>query len=190
MPKHARTPSSSTHRYSALPVTLAPSSTQDMYNARMNMAAYYPDVQAAASMHLHPEQQYATYMDPAPAPAARPEALPASQPIPQTRTPSTAWSKEDDENLLRARAQGLNWGQIQSKHFGSKTSNACRKRHERLIERRTADNWDKTNFEKLSMEYMHMRKEIWSPLAARVGQKWTVVESKVSVSKEPPYRHV
>lgn len=159
-----------------------------MYNARMNMAAYYPDVQTA-SMHIHPEQQYTTYMDPAPAPAAGPEAVPAPQPIPQTRTPSTAWSKEDDENLLRARAQGLNWGQIQSKYFPSKTPNACRKRHERLMERKSADNWDKTNFEKLSMEYMDMRKEIWAPLAARVGQKWTVVESKVSVSNLVPPQH-
>ncbi|KAL2110838.1 hypothetical protein VUR80DRAFT_665 [Thermomyces stellatus] len=177
MPKHARASSSSTHRYSALPVTLTPSSTQDMYNARMTMPAYYTDVQSAP-MQPQPDQQYTTYMDSAPAPTAGNEVVTAAQQMSQARTASTAWSKEDDETLLRARAQGLNWSQIQQNYFRSKTSNACRKRHERLIEHRSADSWDKANFEKLSMEYMRLRKEIWSPLAAQVGEKWTVVEQK------------
>lgn len=183
MPKHARASSSSTHRYSALPVTLTPSSTQDMYNARMTMPAYYTDVQSAP-MQPQPDQQYTTYMDSAPAPTAGNEVVTAAQQMSQARTASTAWSKEDDETLLRARAQGLNWSQIQQNYFRSKTSNACRKRHERLIEHRSADSWDKANFEKLSMEYMRLRKEIWSPLAAQVGEKWTVVEQKVSVLKK------
>lgn len=186
MPKHTRVPSSAAHRYSALPVTLAPSSTQaEMYNARMSMAAYYPDAQAAASLQLQPDQQYANYINTGAAPAAGPEPVPTPQPMTQPRAASTAWSKEDDEALMSARASGLNWTQIQQRYFPTKTPNACRKRHERLIERKTADSWDKSDFEKLSMAYMSMRREIWTPLAARVGEKWTVVEQKVSSIRDP-----
>ena len=146
----------------------------------MSMSAYYPDVQTAASLQLQPDQQYTTYMGHAPAPVAAPETVPAPQQVAQARATSSAWSKEDDETLMTARAQGLNWSQIKNTHFPIKTPNACRKRHERLIERKTTDNWDKADFERLSMEYMRMRKEIWSPLAQQVGQKWTVVEHKAS----------
>lgn len=156
-----------------------------MYGTRMPMSTYYPDVQAAASLQLQADQQYTTYMNSAPAPAAGPETAPAPQPMTQPRAASTAWSKEDDETLMSARASGLNWSQIQQRYFSSKTSNACRKRHERLIERKTADNWNKTDFERLSMEYMRIRKEIWTPLATQVGEKWNVVEQKVSASSSP-----
>lgn len=188
MPKHARTSSSSTHRYNAIPASLAPSSAQaDMYGARMPMSGYYPDVQTAASLQLQADQQYTTYMNSAPPPAAGAETAPAPQPMTQPRTPSTAWSKEDDETLMSARASGLNWSQIQQKYFSNKTPNACRKRHERLIERKTADSWNKTDFERLSMEYMRLRKEIWGPLASQVGEKWNVVEQKVSAPGTSEY---
>src|ERR1700679_2374455 len=49
---------------------------------------------------------------------------------------STQWSTKDDETLMTARASGLNWQPIASKYFPSKTANACRKRHERLMEHR------------------------------------------------------
>lgn len=177
MPKHTRASSSSQHRYNALPVSLPQSSNQaELYNARMPMA-YYTEVQAATGLQLQADPQYATYMNAA-APAEH-DAVQAPQPMAQSRAASTAWSKEDDEALMNARASGLNWSQIQQRCFTSKTPNACRKRHERLIERKTADNWNKTDFERLSMEYMRMRKEIWAPLAAQVGEKWNVVEQKV-----------
>jgi hypothetical protein len=75
--------------------------------------------------------------------------------------------------------QGLNWNQIKDQYFQSKTPNACRKRHERLMERRGADDWDTRKMQILAKEYMSMRKEIWSGLAARTGEKWNVVEAKV-----------
>ena len=78
--------------------------------------------------------------------------------------------------------QGLNWQQIQSNYFPSKTPNACRKRHERLLERKGADDWDNLKLQRLAKEYMAMRKEIWSGLAARTGEKWNVVEAKASHS--------
>ncbi|KAM0717316.1 hypothetical protein Q7P37_007168 [Cladosporium fusiforme] len=88
------------------------------------------------------------------------------------------WTTADDEILLRARASGLNWQPIASKNFPNKTANACRKRHERLIERRHVDDWDNQKLELLAQEYLACRKEMWETLAARIGERWNVVEAK------------
>ncbi|EOA81444.1 uncharacterized protein SETTUDRAFT_99126 [Exserohilum turcica Et28A] len=93
-------------------------------------------------------------------------------------TRSSSWSTKDDETLIQARAQGLNWNQIGPKHFPSKTPNACRKRHERLMERQNAEQWDGVKLEVLAQAYMEVRREMWSLLAARVGEKWQLVETK------------
>ena len=90
------------------------------------------------------------------------------------------WTPENDELLMRARQQGLNWQPIASKHFPDKTSNACRKRHERLMEKRNnADNWDGVKMDKLSKAYLELREQMWKILADRVGEKWQSVEAKV-----------
>ncbi|GAO19349.1 uncharacterized protein UV8b_03300 [Ustilaginoidea virens] len=96
----------------------------------------------------------------------------------QHRPSSGAWTVQDDNQLVTARMQGLNWGQIKDAHFPSKSANACRKRHERLMERKGADDWDIRKLQQLAREYMAMRKEIWSGLAARTGERWNVVEAK------------
>jgi hypothetical protein len=83
---------------------------------------------------------------------------------------------------MAARAQGMNWAPIQQAYFPSKTPNACRKRHERLMERRSADDWDGLKLENLAKNYMGMRREIWSGLASVCGEKWNVVEAKVCPS--------
>ncbi|KAF2770025.1 hypothetical protein EJ03DRAFT_257445, partial [Teratosphaeria nubilosa] len=88
------------------------------------------------------------------------------------------WSATDDEILLQARASGLNWQPIASRHFPNKTANACRKRHERLIERRHGEDWDAQKLEVLAQEYMACRKGMWEILASRIGERWTVVEAK------------
>lgn len=41
---------------------------------------------------------------------------------------------KDDQALKMARAAGLDWQSIQQKHFPYRYANACRKRHERLME--------------------------------------------------------
>jgi hypothetical protein len=92
---------------------------------------------------------------------------------------SSSWTPEDDKTLIRARAQGLNWNQIAPRHFPSKTANACRKRHERLMERQNAEQWDGVKLNDLAQAYMEVRREMWSILASKVGEKWTVVETKV-----------
>lgn len=108
----------------------------------------------------------------------------STAPYPSAHEPSqkaaAIWSSTDDEILLQARASGLNWQPIATRHFPSKTANACRKRHERLIERRHVDNWDAHKLEMLAIEYMICRREMWEVLASRLGERWTVVEAKVS----------
>lgn len=89
------------------------------------------------------------------------------------------WNATDDEILLQARAAGLNWQPIASRHFPNKTANACRKRHERLVERRQVEDWDAEKLELLAQEYLAVRKEMWEVLASRMGERWSVVEAKV-----------
>lgn len=102
-----------------------------------------------------------------------------SNPPTSLRASSGAWTPQDDANLMAARAQGLNWQPIQQQHFPSKTANACRKRHERLMEKRNSDDWDNLKLERLGNAYINMRKEIWQQLAEVCGEKWQVVEQKV-----------
>jgi hypothetical protein len=65
----------------------------------------------------------------------------SSQPS-QHQPSSETWSQQDDQQLLQARTQGLNWSQIKEQYFPFKTPNTCRKRHERLIERRGPNDRD------------------------------------------------
>lgn len=44
---------------------------------------------------------------------------------------------------------------------------------------RAVVNWDPPKMHNLAKEYVSMREEIWSGLAARVGEDWRVVEEKV-----------
>jgi len=75
----------------------------------------------------------------------------------------------------------MNWQPIANRNFPNKTANACRKRHERLIERRHVEDWDAEKLEMLAQEYVVIRKEMWEVLALRVGERWTTVEAKVCV---------
>ena len=106
----------------------------------------------------------------------------APYPTSNTAAPRSAaiWNAADDEILLQARQTGLNWQPIASRHFPNKTANACRKRHERLIERRQADDWDADKLEFLAQQYLQVRQEMWEVLASRVGERWSVVEAKAS----------
>ncbi|KAG9229316.1 hypothetical protein BJ875DRAFT_202391 [Amylocarpus encephaloides] len=99
-------------------------------------------------------------------------------PLTSLRPSSGAWNPTDDQTLMAARSSGMNWAPIQQTYFPSKTPNACRKRHERLMERRSADDWDGMKLETLAKNYMNMRREIWSGLADATGEKWSVVEQK------------
>lgn len=139
---------------------------------RVTVSANYYTIPSSSTSAMplsqQQEQDYASY-------APDPVQLPPTQ----HRASSGAWSPQNDQQLLTARMQGLNWGQIKDAYFPTKTANACRKRHERLMERKGADDWDNRKLQQMAKEYMGMRKEIWSGLAARTGEKWNVVEQKV-----------
>lgn len=93
------------------------------------------------------------------------------------RSSASPWTEGEDLILMEARQKGLNWALIASKHFPSKTSNACRKRHERLMDKRKSqENWD---VEALAREYMEVREKMWQILAKRLSQNWQAVEGKV-----------
>lgn len=179
MPKHTRAASSSHNRYgNPMPVTLAPS---PMYSQpRMTMPTnYYTMPSASTSLSLQPQQQQQPQQQTYDSFNTNPGPTVTIPPPIQHRASSGAWTPQDDQQLLNARMQGLNWGQIQANYFPTKTPNACRKRHERLMERKGADDWDSQKLQRLAKEYMSMRKEIWAGLAARTGEKWNVVEQKV-----------
>lgn len=81
---------------------------------------------------------------------------------------------------MHARQRGLNWTLIASTHFPTKTPNACRKRHERLMEKRNQQgDWNGVKVEALAKAYIDVREQMWKMLADRVGERWQVVEGKV-----------
>ena len=91
------------------------------------------------------------------------------------------WQPEDDERLLQARQQSMNWSDIAQQYFPAKTANACRKRHERLKDKRhTNEEWPTKKLEQMAAAYINCREEMWKKLAQAVGENWKDVESKVS----------
>ncbi|MCJ1257242.1 hypothetical protein MMC24_005067 [Lignoscripta atroalba] len=127
-------------------------------------------------------QPYPPIAMPATAPTSQAPSQTHSQavsPVNTTDRTSAPWAAEDDKILMEARAQGQNWAPIAELHFPRKTPNACRKRHERLMEKRNADSWDGTvKVEDLARAYMDCRKEMWKILAEKVNEKWELVEIK------------
>lgn len=100
-------------------------------------------------------------------------------PVPQ-RSGSSAWTPQNDDILLNARAKGMNWQPIQAQYFPEKTPNACRKRHERLILARSSnEDWEMDKMKELADHYMSIRDKIWKPLADEMGEKWSTIEAKV-----------
>lgn len=47
------------------------------------------------------------------------------------------------------------------------------------MERQNAEQWDGVKLDVLAQAYMDVRRDMWSLLAARVGEKWQLVEQKV-----------
>ncbi|KAL6786567.1 hypothetical protein J3E68DRAFT_420029 [Trichoderma sp. SZMC 28012] len=97
----------------------------------------------------------------------------------QQQKPNPAdWNPEDDQLLLVTRMLGLTWKEI-GQYLQFKTPYACFIRHEWLLaERAVVDSWDPPKMHNLAKEYMSMHEEIWSGLAARVGEDWRAVEEK------------
>ena len=60
------------------------------------------------------------------------------QPQPSDHYSSQSWPPEKDTLLMQARRQGMDWEPIASRFFPDKTANACRKRHEQLMEKQNS----------------------------------------------------
>jgi hypothetical protein len=188
MPKtdrgHRNSLRNSGHYYNLSPVT-ATQPYVDLTQSRLT-ADYYPvqPIPNMSSPYNAPTQQN-TYSTGGPVQPIHqnytplPSQTPPTAPVTSLRPSSGAWSPSDDQTLMAARSSGMNWAPIQQTYFPSKTPNACRKRHERLMEKRSADDWDGLKLEGLAKNYMGMRREIWSSLAEATGEKWNVVEQKV-----------
>lgn len=90
------------------------------------------------------------------------------------------WSPQDDEQLKLARQRGMNWAPIATQFFPSKTANACRKRHERLIEKSHAnEEWPQSKLDDMARCYLDLREQMWSMVSSRFGEPWKTVEAKV-----------
>lgn len=97
------------------------------------------------------------------------------------RHSSQAWPERNDDVLMQARQRGLNWQPIASQYFPGKTANACRKRHERLMEKRNhAEDWEGVKLESLAASYNDVREQMWKILADILGEKWQIIEARVS----------
>jgi hypothetical protein len=95
---------------------------------------------------------------------------------------SAAWTKTDDEKLIDCRRQGEKWETIAKEHFAPKSANACRKRHERLLEMEACvDAADKIKHEDLGVAYKKHREVFWQAIASDLGNdKWEACEAMVS----------
>lgn len=118
----------------------------------------------------------------------RPSQIPGPLTTQTNERSSAAWSTEDDNLLMRCRTSGMNWQPIATNHFPTKTPNACRKRHERLMEKRNAESWDGLKIEDLARAYMGCRETMWRMVGEKVGEKWNIVEMKV-LCTPPIVRH-
>ncbi|KAL9119565.1 MAG: hypothetical protein Q9187_003879 [Circinaria calcarea] len=127
--------------------------------------------------HPHPYASSSTV------PQSRASRVP-SHALPSHDRPSIAWSAEDDERLIACRKENMNWGPIATQYFPSKTPNACRKRHERLMEKKKQEGWDGVKLEELATVYLECHEEMWQLLATKVrekldmNEKWQTLESK------------
>ncbi|KAK3366488.1 hypothetical protein B0H63DRAFT_456185 [Podospora didyma] len=87
------------------------------------------------------------------------------------------------DDFLDLREEGKNWNQIKNEAFPYKSGNACRKRHERLMERQKESAEDSKIEEKMCDMYKALRESLWQPLALKTGLSWDVVESFIMSSK-------
>lgn len=188
MPKHTRASSSNQARASssqtryaqAMPVSVA-SSAMPVYRPPLQLDTdYYPLASASSAEAALAGTAYDAYTPTVAVHSAVPQAAP-EQP---RRLSSGAWSEEQDLKLIQLRKTAGNWAKI-AEHFDGKTGNACRKRHERLLDRQKNASRDGDTLQRVSKAYMGMRKEVWRELAKQTQLKWSDVENIVSVELFP-----
>ena len=90
------------------------------------------------------------------------------------------WNAADDAQLKKARHQGMNWQPIATQFFPTKSANACRKRHERLMDKaQSTEAWDQSKVEHMARIYCELRETMWTMIASKMNESWKVVEAKV-----------
>lgn len=98
---------------------------------------------------------------------------------------SGPWTAEMDEILIEWHRR-MKWDQIAEKFFhNTKTGNACRKRHARVVmERKEPARWDQERVQKVIDAYNRegMREKLWSALADATNERWQDVERLVSTT--------
>ncbi|MCJ1481210.1 hypothetical protein MMC06_001366 [Schaereria dolodes] len=95
---------------------------------------------------------------------------------------SSAWSTEDDAQLMRARREGLSWARTAHDYLNAKTANACRKRYERLVKKPNSKEWDPFESETSAKAYIEVREQMWRILADKLGVKWQTVEAQACIA--------
>lgn len=50
------------------------------------------------------------------------------------------------------------------------------------MEKRNSEDWDGVKLEELAVAYNQVKKEMWTILADRLGEKWQIIEAKVTIS--------
>ena len=56
-----------------------------------------------------------------------------------------------------------------------------------MMEKHNAEQWDGVKLDVLAQAYMEVRRDMWSLLASRVGEKWQLVEAKVCFATLNPF---
>lgn len=112
----------------------------------------------------------------------------------EVEIPPHSWTPVKDDLLKSARRQGLNWQPIASQYFPNKSANACRKRHERLMEKSNscapsdaAFNGDNDEMKFLREKYSLNRQQMWEHVAEKIGVDWEVCEAKVLGISQAPF---
>ena len=108
----------------------------------------------------------------------------ASPTSPSSNRSAGPWNAQDDAQLKQARQRGMNWAPIAKEFFPTKTANACRKRHERLMDKeQTNEDWDQAKLEEMARIYVEVREQMWGLVANKLGDNWKAVDWKTVEAK-------
>ncbi|KAL7276963.1 hypothetical protein RUND412_000057 [Rhizina undulata] len=89
---------------------------------------------------------------------------------------TAAWNSSDDERLLNLKASGKSWAEMMTV-FQGKSSNACRKRHARLVANKRLV-WNEDMERELAAEFVNAKVGLWRALGSNLGLEWQQVEKK------------
>lgn len=91
-----------------------------------------------------------------------------------------SWTPEQNENLLRLRAENIPWAQICKINGEGKSANACQKQYYRLCDKAAEQSWSPQMDLAFEEAYDKKKAEMWHLVAVEIGFKgnWKVLEKK------------